>query len=255
MFLTRCTDLTELAQFLKIDYANNLYFFTYLSEILNSPDINILIARRNGKVELSLLLAPIHCCISTSNIEFIDAVAKQLPPINSIHVVGRKDYVEKLLQISEGADRDKHIYSFCEFIPADIPAEKIMLSFKASKSKLKDLIEFYNDNDMLVNAESRLPGILSWGEAYCIQRDGKIVACALTTTETNDAAMIGAVYTTPEYRNNGYAKDCIFNLGRELVLQHKKPYLFYQANDVLLSRLYESMGFKQINTWMLASRK
>lgn len=136
-----------------------------------------------------------------------------------------------------------------------MPGELITVSQKASQFNLNNLIEFYSSNNMLPGAEFRLPKILSWGKAYFVERDGKIVSCALTSTETNDAAMVGAVYTSPQYRNNGYAKDCISNLIRELVSHHKKPYLFYDASDLFLCEFYNSLGFRQTNTWMLATRK
>ena len=255
MFLSKCEDLTELINFLKLDYANNLYFFTYLNNIDNNPDIEFLIAKIEDRIAAALLLTPVHCCISSLKIEYIYSLADQLPPIDSIHIVGRRDLVEQLLKVSKGPERDQHIYSFCEFSPASIPSTLTTASQKASALDLDSLINFYNNNDMLMDAASRLQSILSWGKAYFVKKDDEIVSCALTTTETNDAAMIGAVYTTPAFRNNGYARDCILSLCKELVSQHKRPHLFYKSDDVFLSGLYKSLGFRQIDTWVLASRK
>ncbi|MGE5395995.1 MAG: GNAT family N-acetyltransferase, partial [Chitinophagales bacterium] len=128
-------------------------------------------------------------------------------------------------------------------------------SQRAAESDLYDLVEFYDQNDMLLNASSRLPGILSWGKICFIKIDHEIVSCALTTTETDDAAMIGAVYTATRFRNNGYAKDCILHLCRDLVLEYKKPYLFYRSEDDLLRGFYYSIGFRPISDWILATRK
>ena len=254
MLLTKCENPSELIPFLKLDYANNLYFFTYLSKFIGNSDIQFLIAKPGHEIKLALLLTPIHCCISSFNTEFIHAIADQLPPINSFHIVGRSDFVEHLLKINIEPERNKHIYSLCELIKTTVLNEIITESQKASESNLKELIEFYNSNDMLFGAEFRLPAILSWGTAYFIKRDGKIVSCALTTTETNDAAMIGAVYTTPQFRNHGYAKDCISNLIRQVTLHHKQIYLFYDPSDSSLSQLYYSLGFRKTNTWILATR-
>ncbi|MFZ2538954.1 MAG: GNAT family N-acetyltransferase [Oscillospiraceae bacterium] len=254
MLLVKCEDFNELTNFLKLDYANNLYFFTYLTERAINPNLIFLIAKHRDKIVLTILLTSVHCCITSLDAKYIYAIADQLPPINSIHIVGRKDLVEHLLKVSNNQKRDNHIESFCVFNGKAI-FDKPAASQKATASNLDDLIHFYNNNDMLLDAESRLPAILSWGKAYFIQKEQDIVSCALTTTETNDAAMIGAVYTTPTFRNNGFSKDCILNLCQELVLQHKKPYLFYESNNVLLVSLYESLGFCQTNTWMLATRK
>lgn len=256
MLLTRCTNLGELVPFLKLDYANNLYFFTYINEILSrKSDVNVLIGKLNEKIVISLLITPIHCCISSTNIEYIDLITDQLPPITSVHVLGRCDFVEKLIQVTNGPDREKHLYSFSKLTSMSLPFKQKTSSIKASKSDLNDLIEFYNNNDMLINGETRLTPILTWGKIYFIRKDNKIVSCALTTTETNDAAMIGAVFTKPGHRNKGYAKDCILNLCRELVSNNKIPYLFYESGSLLLTKMYESLGFSKINSWMLATKK
>lgn len=115
MILTKCENTAELIPFLKLDYVNNLYFFTYLGESTDNPNIQLLIVKHRHKIELALLLTPIHCCISSSNIEYIYAIAAQLPPINSIHITGRSDFVDHLLKISKGPERSKQMYSFCEF--------------------------------------------------------------------------------------------------------------------------------------------
>lgn len=253
MILSQCTDPRELIPFLKLDYANNLYFFTYLSENI-SQDIVFLTLKNREEIELVLLITPIHCCISTVNINHIFALAGQLSPINSTHVVGRQDFIEPLLNISNGAERDKHLYSLNEFTHGSVAEQKIVKSQKASRFHLNELIGFYNNNDMLIDAENRLPGILNWGRIYLIREDDKIVSCALTTTETSDAAMIGAVFTISEYRNKGYAKDCIMSLCRYLLINGKKPYLFYNPDNALLGSLYQSLGFQPISTWILASR-
>ncbi len=255
MLLSKCDNRAELISFLKLDYANNLYFFTYMNEIVDPSDANFLIAKHRGEIVLALLLTPIHCCISSANIEYLYAIADQLPLINSLHVVGRKDLIDPLLKIIAGPERNQGRYSFCEFSLTTLPNEPKNNSQKANQLNLDALVHFYDNNDMLPDAQNRLPAVLSWGSVYFRQVDNEIVACALTTTETDDAAMIGAVYTRPQFRSNGYAQDCISSLCRELIANHKKPYLFYQADSVLLVKFYESLGFRLINTWILATKK
>lgn len=253
MRLNKCKNDAELISFLKQDYVNNLYFFTYLNDITNSADNQFLVGKWRDKIVLVLLITPIHCCISAVHPRYIYAV-DQLPPIQSIHVVGRQDLVEGLLKLSAGPKRDQHIYSFGELALGAEPGKQHTASRKASPSDLHDLIEFYGRNDMLIGAENRLPGILSWGTIYFVEQDRKIISCALTTTETDDTAMIGAVFTLPEYRRYGYARDCIISLSKELAANHKKPYLFYQTDNLWLRQFYKSLGFVQTSTWLLASR-
>jgi ribosomal protein S18 acetylase RimI-like enzyme len=254
MYLTTCDNPSDLIAFLKSDYANNLYFFTYLSEMHHNPATKILIAKLRGEIVAAILLTSVHCCISASNTKIIPSLADQLPSVDSIHVVGRSDLVEYLLQVCKGPERDKHSYALCEYSWVAAPEYLKTESRKASKTDLNDLIDFYNRNDMLIDAENRLPAILSWGRVYLVEKDDKMVSCALTTTETDDAAMIGSVYTIPDFRNQGHARDCVFNLCQDLISNRKRPYLFYREDNNSLRKLYYCLGFRQINTWILATR-
>ncbi|MGE5397695.1 MAG: hypothetical protein ACM3MK_09220, partial [Chitinophagales bacterium] len=163
MLLIRCENPLELVPFLRRDYANNLYFFTYLNEMARNPNIEFLTAGNADEIKLALLVTPIHCCVSTANSKYLGDIAERLPPINSIHVVGRKDLVGHLLEKTAGPEREVHDYSLCEFTPTTVSAG-LMTSQRAAESDLYDLVEFYDQNDMLLNASSRLPGILSWGK-------------------------------------------------------------------------------------------
>lgn len=254
MILSRCTNTSELIPFLKLDYANNLYFFTYLSESADTGAVFFTL-KNQDKIELVLLVSPMHCCISTANINHISALSGQLPSINSVHVVGRRDFIEPLLNICNEPERNKHLYLLNEYIPANILNSKATISQEASRSDLNELIEFYNNINILMDAGNRLPGILNWGHAYFARENNKVVSCALTTTETSDAAMIGAVFTIPQYRNRGYARDCMINLCTNLLGKNKKPYLFYNQDNTLLGSMYQSLGFHPINTWILTTLK
>lgn len=254
MILSKCDNYQELIAFLKLDYANNLYFFTYLNANPIDSAANFLVAKEAGKVSLALMVTPIHCCLSCSDPTQIYAIAEQLPIINSIHVVGRKDLHEALLKVCRSSERSPGIYTFCEHSLTRFPDKLQSGCQKADHVNLDELAAFYEHNDMLYDARNRLSAILSWGSIYLKQVDHEIVSCALTTTETDQAAMIGAVYTRPEYRSRGYAKDCTTALCSELVAKNKKPYLFYKTDKLPLQKFYASLGFKPIYTWLLASQ-
>lgn len=256
MELTRSTNTIELINFLKQDYANNLYFFTYLDEISRcDPGVTVLTAKKNDVIVLVVLISPTHCCISIPDDALIELIARQLPPIESKHILGRADKTLKLLEKVQGPVRKKKIYSFCRLNPEHLPQPQYFCSIKASRTDLSDLIRFYQGNDMLINCETRLKSILDWGTACFIKEGDKVVSCALTTTETDDMAMIGAVFTNEGRRNRGFAWDCTINLCRDLLERNKEIYLFYESEDSMLTKMYENMGFSKIGAWVVATRK
>lgn len=67
------TDIQELVLFLKRDYANNLYFFTYLDGTgwrkPREPGVTVLVGRETGAITVAILISPVHCCVSASHID------------------------------------------------------------------------------------------------------------------------------------------------------------------------------------------
>lgn len=255
MRLNRCGDVDELIPFLKQDYANNLYFFTYIREIAGSdPQVSVLVGRESGRMVLAALTTPIHFCITALDDVYIEMAARRLPEIESIHVLGKAEPVRKILGIIKTPVRKIESYILCRLSPDRLADQKAGESQKAGGEDLADLICFYQANDMLLNCESRLEAVLGWGTIYLLRQDGRIVSCALTTTETKDSAMLGAVFTEPDYRRKGYSSSCCVGLCRELAEKGKDVYLFYKNSDASLAEMYGRLGFQPADSWVLATR-
>lgn len=253
MRLSPFNDVDELTKFLKRDYANNLYFFTYLDAVsIAKLENRILVGKDNGEIVVGVLMTPVHCSISSLNLSYIQQAANELPPLNSLHVVGRRDYVGKLLSLAKGPERETHEYTLCQ-LSTPVTGYFTHSSLRASQAHLCELVDFYDNNDMLYDARGRLPGILNWGRIHYIRNNGKIASCALTTTETEDAAMIGAVFTEPEHRNRGYAGSCVMGLCQGLIKENKTPYLFYKTEDPYLKNFYGTLRFQKIGDWLLST--
>ncbi|NLG79549.1 MAG: GNAT family N-acetyltransferase [Firmicutes bacterium] len=251
------TDIQELVLFLKRDYANNLYFFTYLDGTgwrkPREPGVTVLVGRETGAITVAILISPVHCCVSASHIDVIERIAEDLPEIRSAHVLGRSDFTLKLLDVATGPQRKVTSYAFCKLGPRRLLRRTDSSSLKASPADIPDLIRFYRGTDMLLNCETRLPSILGFGTVYFVRQDGEVVSCALTTTETADMAMVGSVYTSPSYRRKGFARDCTLSLCRDLVSRGKEVYLLHQQDNPVLSRMYHDIGFDRIGSWVMAT--
>lgn len=90
---------------------------------------------------------------------------------------------------------------------------------------------------------------LKSGRGYCIEDKGQVVAMAKSTSETRTHAMIVGVATHPNYRNKGYATNCMVKLCKVLVKNGKRPCLFYD-NEVAGS-VYRNIGFTEIGKWSI----
>lgn len=87
------------------------------------------------------------------------------------------------------------------------------------------------------------------GAARCvgIRQEGALASCAMTVAETADAAIIGAVATSPGQRNQGFGGMVVRALARELWAEGKTIYLFRQQGK--LRRFYENLGFCVCGSW------
>ncbi len=86
---------------------------------------------------------------------------------------------------------------------------------------------------------------------YYIEIDGQMVSTASTAAENMISAMIVGVCTLEAYREKGMASDCLYQLCRDVMAEGKKLCLFYDNPDA--GRIYERMGFKCIDKWLMVS--
>ncbi len=77
--------------------------------------------------------------------------------------------------------------------------------------------------------------------ALCgVREDGALASCAVTVAESEDAVILGAVATRPEYRKRGYSRAVVKTMG-ERFSQERKVYVFSLSEKN--TRFYEKSGF------------
>jgi len=94
---------------------------------------------------------------------------------------------------------------------------------------------------------------MAMGVTLYIKEEGKMVSTVATTAETTKNAMVVAVATLPEYRNQGYASRLMNGLIEEYHTKHKHLCLFYDNPDA--GRIYHRLGFEDIGKWAMFERK
>lgn len=77
----------------------------------------------------------------------------------------------------------------------------------------------------------------------CIRREGKLVSMAKTTREAERLCCISAVYTLPEYRGQGLARQIVTALTAEILERKKIPYLYVDQENPVSNHLYQSIGY------------
>lgn len=81
-----------------------------------------------------------------------------------------------------------------------------------------------------------------------VYADGVLVCSAMTVSETDDAVIIGAVATRPDYRRRGFARQVVRSLGDRMRARGKRVYVL-SANE-RNTRFYQHSGFEIIGEFI-----
>ena len=77
----------------------------------------------------------------------------------------------------------------------------------------------------------------------CVKRDGKAVSVAAVHEESNGLTRISEVYTLPEYRNKGFARQTVTSFTADILKCGRTPYLHVDKTNPVSNRLYLSIGY------------
>lgn len=122
---------------------------------------------------------------------------------------------------------------------------------KATLSDLPAVIAFWDVPHEMQWAAIHLEHRIRSLRLFILEQEGVVVAGAMTHAETPTHALIGGVWTPPEQRRNGYAKQVVGALCFDLLRAGKTPVLFYEPppRNPAAQRVYAALGFTSIGAW------
>lgn len=80
-----------------------------------------------------------------------------------------------------------------------------------------------------------------------INENSSPLSFAMTSGETEDAAIISGVFTDKKKRNQGLGETVLKSLTKDLVDENKKVYIMTATEE--MTRYYEKRGFRRIQRW------
>ncbi|HEY3365369.1 MAG TPA: GNAT family N-acetyltransferase [Symbiobacteriaceae bacterium] len=115
----------------------------------------------------------------------------------------------------------------------------------ARPDDLPALTALYADaGDMSRTAEGVRQMLLT---LWVVEADGVVVTAGNMSGETEQAGMIGAVFTPPVHRRKGYATTLVHAMSAALLERGKRPCLFYWNPDA--GRIYLRLGYRPLGPW------
>lgn len=174
---------------------------------------------------------------------------------DSLVINGHPDLVDPIVAHLERYGVDElHASYYCRLrLDSALPAPA-WPTRRATLADVNALTELYASSGMMRRGADGLRHKLEAGGRIVVtEDDGQIVSSALTTAETNDAAMIGGVFTPEPRRNRGYASAAMTHLCAELISERKQPCLFY--DNPAAGAIYRWLGFEDIGPWHMVLLK
>jgi uncharacterized protein len=162
-------------------------------------------------------------------------------------LVGRPESVDPLFRLLR-----RHTGRLYQQMFAGLKQEPAPMAYSgsprpATPADLDTLAALYgNADEMRRDREAvvrMLPG------AWVVEDGGAVVSAACISARTDQAAMIGAVFTPPENRGKGYASSLVHAMCAALLAGRRRPCLFYHNPDA--GRIYLRLGFRELGPWRM----
>lgn len=254
-------DNSQLMEYLKEEKAFNLFIIGDIENFGYDSDFQEIWGEfdRQGGIK-GVLLRYRHFYVPYAKGEFnVEEFASIIQKDNEFEAMsGKKEIIEKFDKFLEFENKREQF--FAELIDISLVDEGLDLS-EVKKGDIEDVdsilelrgkIEEFNITPSGNEAfrESLLTGT---GRTYFIKESGEAAACASTTAENSESAMIVGVCTHPQYRRKGYATKCMIELCKDILDEGRTLCLFY--DNPKAGKIYKNIGFKDIGKWRINSGK
>ena len=245
-------DLPQLLDIIREDEVNNLQFYEYLPYLNNQYErFGFYCKFDEDNLVGALYFSPFNTGFAIQNPLYIYNYFKDmLTKTSSMYIYGRHDYIQRLGEIT---GREVHVYRY-GFLPIKKYNNGDIAKYveRATRDDIPELISFYDGKDIMIEISDRIGELIDKGSVFVRKEGDRIVAAALAHSETDEYALIGAVYTEADFQGNGYGMYCLKALVQHLHQQEKTPYLFYEEALQHLDGFYQKFSFQhETDIWML----
>jgi predicted GNAT family acetyltransferase len=245
-------DTDELLAFLYRDSYYNVFMIGNLENMgLDHPDLDYWGSFRGGQLVGALMRYWVFWNIYDAGGADLRAFAWLMDRRGDVRALhGRDGLIARLAKLLRDYEvREERRLYFCR-LPELKPALTSSYSVRrATLADLPTLAAFYADAEEMTRDEQSVRRCLEQCRIFVAIAEGRIVSVALTNAETRNLAIIGGVYTPPDFRYQGYASACMFAICQDLVADGKEACLFY--DDPVAEGIYRRLGFEKMGYWRL----
>ncbi len=170
--------------------------------------------------------------------------------IELLYPLLEEKYSKREMFFSELKDKTKLLLDTSGVLVAKLTETHEIATAYQQISEFKSI---YSDN--LEKLNQQIASRIQSGEGVhmLIRENGKIVCHGNTTAETRSSAIVGGIFTVPEFRSKGYASKLVSALCKDLLKRKKAVCLFYDNENS--GRLFKRLGFESIEKWIILGRR
>ena len=254
-------DKKRVLEYLSAEPEINTYLIGSVESFDSKEEIqDVWLIEKNGLID-SILLRYIDSYIPYSASSNFDAQAlgEKLTKDSARGISGKTTVINRIKSYVSGYEFEEMYLSKLDSVEVNANIGNLQ---RATLDDVDELMEFYfsiPEFSMASHKETSTAmtrdGIESGtGRYYFIKRGSRIVAAAGTSAENSMSAMLIAVATAKEYRNQGLATGVVAGLCKDL-LQNGKKFVCLFYDDPTAGAIYRHIGFQEIGKWTLGSRK
>lgn len=174
-------------------------------------------------------------------------ISGKLSVMNRIYELIDKNYNKREMFFCEFRDESKLEKVSEKSIEIATPDDSMDIA--KAYGNIKEFEGMYSNdiNERYKQINNRI--ISKEGVHIFIKENDKIIAHGNTTATTTVNAMIGGIFTIPEYRNKGLGSKVVTELVKILINEGKSACLFFDNQEA--GKIYYKLGFENIDKWCM----
>lgn len=208
-------------------YLSNYIFYSHSPKLADAADVAEQITACggdisciSGKKDAVELLMPFFPDRKVSN-DYLAAL-RTMPKFQTVDVTPQR--------LSPGAAR--------EIIDLYLQVEEFAVSYRGHEEE---------------EAETTRINLEKGGRCYGVHKDGRLVAAASTSAESDLSAMVIGVCTHPDYRGRGYASALVAKLCGDCLREGLSSLCLFYDNPAA-GRIYRRIGFVEMGEYLMLRR-
>ncbi|MFC0522379.1 GNAT family N-acetyltransferase [Pontibacillus salicampi] len=249
LHLLQKNDEPALLHLLEKDKIHNLPFYGYLPYLSNIDSrFGFYGKYKEDQLIAAVYFSPYNMGVAIEEEGIIHEVYDLLVTLPSTFLYGRKDILEKM---GEFPYRSPHPYAYGYLTPLEDEFNE-RVAAQATFNDKQQLLSFYEGKNIQLELAELLDSLLAQGNVFVVRNEaGTIASAAIAHSETEEYALIGAVYTNEDDGGKGYAGAVVQALRVHLSHKGITPFLFYEADKKQLEHFYEKLSFEKVADYVM----